>query len=143
MADTYAGTPSQSFSPQRVEVAMALSGSGLAVAHGMFNVVGGGWPLVRRRSFEAIFGQKTDEWLQSTVAGLLAANGTVQLLAAGGRGDTRTSADIGIATAATLLIIDAVYLPKGRIPKSYLLDAAMEIGWLAAWWRYRHDHRVQ
>ncbi|AVH25481.1 hypothetical protein [Nocardia cyriacigeorgica] len=122
---------------------MALSSSGLAMANGMFNVVGGGWPLLHRRSFEAVFGHKEDEWLQSTVAGLLVANGTVQLLATGRPGGVRSAADIGIATAATLLLIDLVYVPKGRIPKSYLLDAAMEVGWLAAWWRYRHDHRAQ
>ena len=48
---------------------------GLARAQGVFNIVGGAWPLVHRRSFEAFFGPKEDEWLQQTVGALLVAAG--------------------------------------------------------------------
>jgi hypothetical protein len=30
-------------------------------------------------------------------------------------------------------VIDLVYVPKGQISVVYLLDAAMEIGWIIAW----------
>ncbi|WP_216854556.1 hypothetical protein [Rhodococcus opacus] len=40
-----------------------------------------------------------------------------------------------MATATVLLTVDLRYAPAGRIPKTYLLDAAAEIGWLAAWAR--------
>ena len=40
-------------------------------AHGAFNIVGGLWPLIHLRSFEAVFGPKVDRWLEHTVAGLL------------------------------------------------------------------------
>lgn len=111
------------------------SGLGLARAHGLFNVVGGLWPLVSRRSFEAIFGKKNDRWLQYTVGGLLAGSGVVQVLAEPTSAGVRSARRTGLVTASWLLTIDLVFVPKGRIPKTYLLDAAMEVGWLAAWWR--------
>lgn len=42
----------------------------LAQAQGVFNIVSGVWPLVSMRTFEAIYGPKTDRWLVHTVAGL-------------------------------------------------------------------------
>ncbi|GAA3647700.1 hypothetical protein C8D87_10626 [Lentzea atacamensis] len=42
---------------------------------------------------------------------------------------------LGVVTAATLLAIDLVYVPKNRIPETYLLDAAMEAAWLLVWSR--------
>jgi hypothetical protein len=39
------------------------TGSALARAHGVFNIVGGLWPMVNARSFEAVFGRKEDRWL--------------------------------------------------------------------------------
>lgn len=105
----------------------------LTVAHGAFNVVGGLWPLVHLRSFEWVFGPKQDRWLQQTVGGLLVANGVSQLAGAGSA-DGRAGARItGLTTALTLLAIDLVHVPKGRIRPTYLLDAAMEAGWIAAW----------
>jgi hypothetical protein len=56
-------------------------GQGVAVAHGVFNVVGGLWPLVHLRSFEWVFGPKTDVWLQRTTGGLLVSAGLAQLAA--------------------------------------------------------------
>lgn len=47
-----------------------------------FNVVGGLWPLVHLRSFEWVFGPKTDVWLQQTTGGLLVSVGLDQLVAA-------------------------------------------------------------
>ena len=104
-----------------------------ARAHGLFNVVGGLWPLVSRRSFEAIFGAKYDRWLQYTVAGLLLGNGAVQLMTEDTPAGRRNARNLGVATAATLLAIDLAYAPRGRIRRTYLLDAAMEAGWLGAW----------
>jgi hypothetical protein len=33
----------------------------------------------------------------------------------------------------TLRAVDLVFVPRGRIRGTYLIDAAMEIGWIAAW----------
>ena len=40
-------------------------------ARGAYVLVGGAWPLLHVRSFEAVFGKKTDRWLEYTVAGLM------------------------------------------------------------------------
>ena len=106
----------------------------LGQAHGVFNVIGGLWPLVSVRSFEAVFGPKTDRWLEYTVAGLLVTNGCTQISSAR-RGDTTTSAWVGMGTASTLLAIDLVFVPRGTIRWTYLIDAAMEIGLIALWKR--------
>ncbi|MEC3992743.1 hemerythrin domain-containing protein [Actinacidiphila sp. DG2A-62] len=107
----------------------------VAVGQGVFNLVGGLWPLVHRRSFEWVFGSKTDEWLQMTTGGLLTSAGVAQLLAARNPEDTAQARVTGTGTALTLLAIDLLYVPKGRISPTYLLDAALEAGWLAAWRR--------
>ena len=107
----------------------------LARAQGAFNLVGGLWPIVSLTSFEWIFGRKTDVYLQKTVGGLLATAGLVQLTASDSAESLRVARNLGLAVAGTFLVIDLLYVPAGRIPKTYLLDAAMEIGWIASWAR--------
>jgi hypothetical protein len=111
----------------------------LAMGHGTFNLLSGIWPLVGLRSFERVFGPKTDRWLVQTVAGLLATIGWTQFAAAGkgdGGGAGLTGARrLGLGTAATLLAIDLVYVPRRRIRATYLIDAACEVAWLLAWRR--------
>jgi hypothetical protein len=104
----------------------------MAIVHGAFNVLGGLWPLLHLRSFEAVFGPKRDRWLEHTVGGLLVAIGFTQI-EAGTRDQWRTARTLGIGTAATLLAIDAVYVPKRTIRWTYLLDAVEEIALIAAW----------
>ncbi|MFH8492746.1 hypothetical protein [Streptomyces coeruleorubidus] len=107
----------------------------VAVAQGLFNIVGGLWPLVHLRSFQWVFGPKTDDWLQMTTGGLLVSAGVAQLAAAPGPQGPVQARRIGLGTATTLLAIDLIYVPKGRIRPTYLLDAAMQTGWIAAWLR--------
>lgn len=104
----------------------------MAQAQGVFNVVGGLWPLVSMRTFEAVYGPKTDRWLVQTVGGLLTAIGTTQLISRD-PAQLRVARALGVGTAATLLTIDLIYVPKGRISRMYLQDAACEIAWLAGW----------
>lgn len=105
----------------------------LARAHGLFNVITGGWPILHMRSFEAVSGPKTDRWLVRTVGALLLANGLVQLTAGPSPEATRQARRLGIGTAAALAAVDLVYAPPGRISRVYLLDAVVESGWLLAW----------
>jgi hypothetical protein len=113
--------------------------------HGALNIVGGVWPLVHARSFEAVFGPKVDRWLERTVAGLLVSVGLVQWKAGTTEGWPHARR-LGVATAGTLLAIDLVYVPRGRIRWTYLIDA-MEEGALIAGWvvasrnHARRDHR--
>jgi len=108
----------------------------LARVHGLANVVGGAWPLLSMRTFEAVFGPKTDRWLVQTVAGLLIANGWAQLRAPASPDGLGTARRIGLGTAATLGAIDLRYAVPGRISRMYLLDAVVEatfvVGWLTA-----------
>jgi hypothetical protein len=105
----------------------------LATTQGWFYVVSGLWPLLHMRSFEFVFGPKKDRWLVQTVAGLLVANGWTQVHA-GSTGDgLAQAARIGTGTALTLGAIDIRYAVPGRISRTYLLDAVVEAGWLAAW----------
>lgn len=108
----------------------------LGEAQGWFNIVGGAWPLLSMRTFEMVFGPKTDRWLEYTVAGLLATNGVCQVIAAR-QGDADTARRLGGGTALTLLAIDLVFVPAGRIRWTYLLDAALEVGWLGLWAKAR------
>lgn len=56
-----------------------MTASSVARAQGAFNVVSGVWPLVGMRSFEAVYGPRTDRWLAYTVAGPLTTVGVTQL----------------------------------------------------------------
>ncbi|MFE0331766.1 hypothetical protein ACWEWI_27775 [Streptomyces sp. NPDC003753] len=107
----------------------------VARAQGLFDLVGGGWPLLHLRSFEWVFGPKTEHWLQRTTAGLLATSGWALLRTPAVPGGAAQARRTGVGTAVTLLAVDLVYVPRGRIRPTYLLDAAMQAGWLAAWWR--------
>lgn len=104
----------------------------MAEVHGVLNIVGGAWPLVHRRSFEAVFGPKKDRWLMYTVAGLLVAVGYTQV-SAGRSGAWAEARRLGVGTASTLLLVDVVYVHNGVLRKTYLLDAVMEAALLAGW----------
>jgi hypothetical protein len=107
----------------------------LGRAHGMANLVGGLWPLLHISSFEMVFGPKTDRWLVKTLAGLLMVNGLTQLTTWSTAGGVRQARRLGVGTAAVLATIDLAYVPARRISKMYLVDAALEIGWIIAWCR--------
>ncbi|MEU9291625.1 hypothetical protein AB0D57_45180 [Streptomyces sp. NPDC048275] len=86
-------------------------------------------------SFEWVFGPKTDVWLQQTTGGLLVSVGLAQLAAAPDPQGPAQARRIGLGTALTLLAVELIYVPKGRIRPTYLLDAAMQAGWITAWLR--------
>jgi hypothetical protein len=107
----------------------------LARAQGAFCLASGLWPLLHRRSFEAVFGPKRDYWLAATVALLLVGNGTVQLTARPTATGVASARNLGTATALALASSDLVNVGRGRISRTYLIDAAAELGWIWAWAR--------
>ena len=117
-----------------------LRGRRVARWQGAFNIVGGLWPLISIRTFEAVYGPKVDRWLEYTVAGLLVTVGAAQATA-GTDEEVRLARILGVGTATTLLAVDAIYVPQGRIRRTYLQDALCEAAWLAAWWSSRRRHR--
>ena len=110
-----------------------MTARSMARGHGLFNVANGLWPLVHLRSFEKVFGPKTDEWLVYTVSGLLVSAGSVQLSASDSTEGNRLARRMGLGTALTLLGIDLIYVPAGRIRTTYLIDAAVELALIAGW----------
>ncbi len=110
-----------------------MDGVMLGRAHGVVNLVGGAWPLVHLRSFEMVFGPKSDRWLVKTVGGLLIVNGLTQLAASSAADGVRHARRLGVGTAAVLAAIDLIYVPARRISRMYLFDAAVEVGWILAW----------
>ncbi|MFN2525817.1 MAG: hypothetical protein ABR505_06080 [Actinomycetota bacterium] len=114
---------------------MELEPRKIAIAQGLFNALGGLWPLISLRSFEWVYGKKHDIFLQKTVGGLLLSIGCVQLAAADSGKQIPPIRRLGIATASTLLAIDLIYIPKGEMRWTYWQDTLCEIGWIAAWMR--------
>jgi hypothetical protein len=105
----------------------------LAVAHGVFYILTGVWPLVSLSTFELVTGPKTDDWLVQTVGALILAVGLV-LLAAGLRGRVPTEvALLGAASALAFAFVDVRFVAEGRISTVYLLDAAAEVALACAW----------
>ena len=105
----------------------------LCIAHGVFNAVTGLWPVLHRRSFEAVTGPKADFWLVRTVGLLLATTGGALTLAGVRRSVTPEIRLIGVGVPGTLAAIDLVHGSTGRISRIYLLDAALQAGIIAAW----------
>jgi hypothetical protein len=106
-----------------------------ARSHGLFNLVGGGWPLLHLRSFEWVSCPKPEERLQRTPAGLPAVSGWGLLRTPSSPDGLASARRTAVGTAVTLPAVDVVYVPRGRIRTTYLLDAATQAGWLVAWWR--------
>lgn len=98
-----------------------------------FYVGTGVWPILDMRTFQAVTGPKTDQWLVKTVGACLAVVGGVVGLAARSNRITPEIALLGAGTAAALTGIDLVYVAKGRISRIYLLDAAAETALIAMW----------
>lgn len=114
----------------------------VARSQGLFNACGGAWALVHLRSFERFFGparmKQEQDWLVRTVAGLLVSSGGSQMLSCSTPACLAQARRAGLGTAVTLLTIDLVYVPRGRARRSHMLDAAVQVGWLVAWWKSGH-----
>ena len=105
----------------------------VAAAQGSYYLATGLWPLVDRRSFEAVTGPKTDFWLVETLGLLIASVGVTLLVSS-----TRTTPSpevkaLGMMSAAALGGAGAVFALQERISKIYLADAALEALLIAAW----------
>ncbi|HEX6041989.1 hypothetical protein [Longimicrobium sp.] len=105
----------------------------LAVAQGAFYVATGVWPILHMRSFEAVTGEKTDDWLVKTVGALIAVAGATMTVAGLRRRVTPEIAMLAAGSAAALAAVDVIYTQKGIIPPVYLLDAVAEAGLIGAW----------
>jgi hypothetical protein len=105
----------------------------VAAAQAAYYVVTGIWPLVHRRSFEALTGIKIDWWLVETVGLLVTSVGAGAGLAARTGRITPELAVVAAGTAGSLATIDVVYVGIGAIPPTYLADAVVELGLVGGW----------
>ena len=106
-------------------------------AQGAYYAVTGIAPFVSRRAFEAVTGPKSEWWLVETVGGVVTAVGGAMVGAAVADRVTPEITGLAAGTAAVFIGIDTVYAAKGRIRPTYLLDAAVQAGLLAALSRSR------
>ena len=104
----------------------------VVLAQGAYFVATGLAPFASRRLFEAVTGPKREWWLVQTVGATVTAVGAGLIMAAV-RGDPPLEVlVIGAGTSAGLAAIDVVYVVKRRIAPTYLVDAGIEVGLLAA-----------
>lgn len=97
----------------------------------VYYVATGVWPLLSRRTFEAVTGRKHDWWLVQMVGLLAFTNGVA--LAAGLRAGAPApqSRTLSVLSALSFFAIDTVYGMNGRISKIYLADAVVEAALVA------------
>lgn len=103
----------------------SLRRSALSFQAGYY-VLTGAWPLLSRRTFEAVTGPKCDWWLVQMVGLLALTNGIA--LGAGllSKRESSETITLSILSALSFATIDTVFSLKGRISKIYLGDALVE-----------------
>lgn len=105
----------------------------VAAAQAAWYIPTGVWPLISRRTFEAFTGPKVEWWLVETVGLLVTAIGGGLALGAARDRVPPELQIIGAGSAASLAAIDVVYYARGRLPWTYLVDAAVEVAIVAGW----------
>jgi hypothetical protein len=119
---------------------MGFPDAALGRLHAAFYLVGGAWPLLAYRSFEAVTGAKREPWLVKTVGMLTMLAGAI--IAADASGSERSTRRLAIGTALSFAAVDGWYAGvRRRIRPIYLLDAVAELGLAAAWLARRHPVR--
>jgi hypothetical protein len=104
------------------------------LGQGAFYVAAGLWPLVSLATFELVSGSKDDGWLGKSMRAFIAAIGGALVVGARSGARPPTSA-MGMFAASTLAACDVYYVARGRIARTSLLDAVIELGLVAAWLR--------
>jgi hypothetical protein len=107
----------------------------VAQVQSVYYLFTGAWPLLSRRSFEAITGRKQEFWLVQTVGALVGVTGAALAAAARDERSLQTPAikTLAIGSALSLATIDLAFVLRGRISPIYLADAAAELGLVAGW----------
>lgn len=105
----------------------------LAQLQGVAYTITGIWPIIHRRSFEAVTGPKTDYWLVRVVGALITVIGGVLLLGSRRSKLSPELAFLAAGSALSLAVVDIVAVAVRRISPVYLLDAVGELALVAAW----------
>jgi hypothetical protein len=105
----------------------------VALIQGIYFLVTGIWPLLSMRTFLAITGPKTDLWLVKTVGLILAVIGAVLIYAQMTATVNPPVVFLAIGSAASLVLVEVIYVIKKGISPIYLGDAFVEVV-LMIWW---------
>lgn len=105
----------------------------VALVQGIYFLVTGIWPLISMRTFLAVTGFKTDLWLVKTGGLILAVIGAVLIYAQLTAAVNPPVIFLGIGAAASLALVEVIYVVKRVISIVYLGDATVEAV-LIAWW---------
>lgn len=92
-------------------------------------------------SFEAVTGRKNDKWLVKTVGLLVAVSGSALVYASKKKQPSPEIKLIAIGSAASLAVIDFVYVAKRPISPVYLLDGIAEVAFALSWASKLHGRR--
>jgi hypothetical protein len=95
-------------------------------AQSAYYLVTAAWPWVHLGSFEAVTGEKVDDWLVRTVGALIGAVALAIGTAAYLRERGVAVVVLAIASAAALGAVETYYAAVGRISPVYFADAAVE-----------------
>jgi hypothetical protein len=99
---------------------------------GAYYLATGTVPFVSRRAFEAVTGPKTDWWLVQTVSVVVDVVGASLISAAVRNRATPETLGLAAGCATALAAVDAVHVARGRIRRTYLLDAGIQAALVAA-----------
>lgn len=103
--------------------------STVLAVQGWFYVITGLWPVLHIKSFEMITGSKKEKWLVKTVGLFVLTSGIIFIK----YNDTEPALLLAILNAFMLAMVDIYYHFKGILPKVYLLDAAVELGFIVVY----------
>ena len=111
------------------------------MAQGAYFIATGIWPILHRRSFEAVTGPKVDRWLVKTFGALVGSIGGALLVGAAESPRSKALRALGMGSAAALALAEVIYVGKGRIARIYLVDALLEVGIIVGWLLEERAHR--
>ena len=105
---------------------------GVLAVQGAYYLLTGIWPLVSLRTFEAVTGPKTDDWLVQTVGVLAAVIGAALFVGSWRWPPNRETLLLAVLAALGFAAVDVVFTVQGIISRVYLADAAVQVVVLAA-----------
>jgi hypothetical protein len=98
----------------------------ILIFQGGYYLATGIWPLINMRTFEAVTGPKTDDWLVQTVGVLAAVIGLSILRGTGRPSPSRDTLTLAILAALGFMAVDIVFVLRGTISRIYLVDAVVQ-----------------
>jgi hypothetical protein len=103
----------------------------LLLTQGAYYTTTGIWPWVSLKTFEMVTGPKVDDWLVLTVGALAAAIGATLLMAGRRANPSADSIWLSALSALAFAGVDVYFVLNGQISRVYLVDAALQIVFLA------------